>query len=277
MCPMCAAVAAGTARPAWPGCRRAGRVRAGGAQRAPARGEGHLGPRHRVGCQLVALSPQAFTRNGKCHVHQVPFNAVTDWYPLGPLTCRSARVGAVPCVAEKAVPIPTARWGMLLCSTRPAACCLRWRHQKAAVSTQSTLSWPAASRPHVPHRYRPRTVSQVCSDPQQYATLRAEPDFQSLGKKLGKAVGAVGKAIKVREHHPHHPTTPPPASGPCCPRLSHLAVPPGCRCRCVAAVRFQKGRRIGKTGVQYAFAWARVMCFMCVCMAHRQGFPPTCT
>ncbi len=34
----------------------------------------------------------------------------------------------------------------------------------------------------------------VCADPLQYATLRAEPDWQGLGKRLGKAMGQVGSA-----------------------------------------------------------------------------------
>ena len=32
----------------------------------------------------------------------------------------------------------------------------------------------------------------------RYATLRAEPDWQALGKRLGKALNVVSKAIKVR-------------------------------------------------------------------------------
>lgn len=36
----------------------------------------------------------------------------------------------------------------------------------------------------------------TCADPLQYASLRAEPDWQALGKRLGKDVGAVSKAIK---------------------------------------------------------------------------------
>lgn len=37
---------------------------------------------------------------------------------------------------------------------------------------------------------------RVCSDPMQYCTLRAEPNWQVLGKRLGKAMGPVGGAIK---------------------------------------------------------------------------------
>ena len=36
----------------------------------------------------------------------------------------------------------------------------------------------------------------VCSDPRQYSTLRAEPNWQVLGKRLGKAMGPVGAAVK---------------------------------------------------------------------------------
>ncbi|PNW71377.1 hypothetical protein CHLRE_16g651750v5 [Chlamydomonas reinhardtii] len=37
---------------------------------------------------------------------------------------------------------------------------------------------------------------ETCADPLQYATLRAQPDWQILGKKLGKSMGAVAAAIK---------------------------------------------------------------------------------
>ena len=37
---------------------------------------------------------------------------------------------------------------------------------------------------------------RVCSDPMRYCTLRAEPNWQVLGKRLGKAMGAAGAAIK---------------------------------------------------------------------------------
>lgn len=37
---------------------------------------------------------------------------------------------------------------------------------------------------------------EVCADPLQYCTLRAEPEWQLLGKKLGKSLAAVGKAVK---------------------------------------------------------------------------------
>lgn len=37
---------------------------------------------------------------------------------------------------------------------------------------------------------------QTCSDPLQYCTLRAEPDYPSLGKRLGKAMAKIGKAVK---------------------------------------------------------------------------------
>ncbi|KAJ4954492.1 hypothetical protein NE237_011275 [Protea cynaroides] len=36
-----------------------------------------------------------------------------------------------------------------------------------------------------------------CNDPLKYASLRAEPDFSVLGKRLGKAMGAVAKEIKA--------------------------------------------------------------------------------
>ncbi|KAG2485316.1 hypothetical protein HYH03_015989 [Edaphochlamys debaryana] len=37
---------------------------------------------------------------------------------------------------------------------------------------------------------------EVCANPLQYASLRAQPDWQVLGKKLGKSMGAVAAAIK---------------------------------------------------------------------------------
>jgi isoleucyl-tRNA synthetase len=36
----------------------------------------------------------------------------------------------------------------------------------------------------------------VCADPMQYATVKAEPNFAVLGKRLGKAMGLVAKAVK---------------------------------------------------------------------------------
>ncbi|KAJ4968949.1 hypothetical protein NE237_015650 [Protea cynaroides] len=36
-----------------------------------------------------------------------------------------------------------------------------------------------------------------CNDPLEYASLRAEPDFSVLGKRLGKAMGSVAKEIKA--------------------------------------------------------------------------------
>jgi hypothetical protein len=35
-----------------------------------------------------------------------------------------------------------------------------------------------------------------CADPLRYATLRAEPEWGVLGKRLGKAIGGVAKAVK---------------------------------------------------------------------------------
>jgi isoleucyl-tRNA synthetase len=35
-----------------------------------------------------------------------------------------------------------------------------------------------------------------CNDPLKYASLRAEPDYSSLGKRLGKAMGLVAKEVK---------------------------------------------------------------------------------
>ena len=35
-----------------------------------------------------------------------------------------------------------------------------------------------------------------CADPMQYATIKAEPNYGVLGKRLGKAMGPVSKAIK---------------------------------------------------------------------------------
>lgn len=37
---------------------------------------------------------------------------------------------------------------------------------------------------------------KTCADPLQFCTLRAEPDYASLGKRLGKAMAKVGKAVK---------------------------------------------------------------------------------
>ena len=37
---------------------------------------------------------------------------------------------------------------------------------------------------------------KTCADPLQYCTLRAEPDYPSLGKRLGKGMAKVGKAVK---------------------------------------------------------------------------------
>ena len=37
---------------------------------------------------------------------------------------------------------------------------------------------------------------KTCSNPLQYCTLRAEPDYPSLGKRLGKGMAKVGKAVK---------------------------------------------------------------------------------
>ena len=36
-----------------------------------------------------------------------------------------------------------------------------------------------------------------CADPLQYATLRAEPNVAVLGKRLGKAVAGVSKAVRA--------------------------------------------------------------------------------
>lgn len=38
---------------------------------------------------------------------------------------------------------------------------------------------------------------EVCSDPLKYATLRAMPDWQALGRRLGKALNGVSKAVQV--------------------------------------------------------------------------------
>ena len=37
---------------------------------------------------------------------------------------------------------------------------------------------------------------ETCSDPIKFATLRAEPNFALLGKRLGKEIGEVAKAVK---------------------------------------------------------------------------------
>ena len=39
------------------------------------------------------------------------------------------------------------------------------------------------------------------SDPLQYCTLRAEPDYPSLGGRLGKGMAKVGKAVKSMTVH----------------------------------------------------------------------------
>lgn len=38
---------------------------------------------------------------------------------------------------------------------------------------------------------------ETSDQPLQYASLKAEPEFSILGKKVGKAMGAVSKAIKA--------------------------------------------------------------------------------
>eukprot|EP00983_Pelagomonas_calceolata_P088631 1157224-Pelagomonas_calceolata.AAC.10 len=38
---------------------------------------------------------------------------------------------------------------------------------------------------------------ECCADPLKYATLRAEPDFQALGKRLGPAMKAVCTEVKA--------------------------------------------------------------------------------
>lgn len=42
---------------------------------------------------------------------------------------------------------------------------------------------------------------KTCGDPLQYCTLRAEPDYPSLGKRLGKGMAKVGKAVKGMTTH----------------------------------------------------------------------------
>ena len=37
---------------------------------------------------------------------------------------------------------------------------------------------------------------KTCADPLQYCSLRAEPDYASLGKRLGRGMAKVGKAVK---------------------------------------------------------------------------------
>ena len=34
-----------------------------------------------------------------------------------------------------------------------------------------------------------------CADPMRYCTVRALPEFQALGKRLGKAMAAVAKGV----------------------------------------------------------------------------------
>ena len=38
---------------------------------------------------------------------------------------------------------------------------------------------------------------EVCNDLLKYATLRALPDWQALGKRLGKSLNVVSKAVQV--------------------------------------------------------------------------------
>ena len=38
---------------------------------------------------------------------------------------------------------------------------------------------------------------ETCADPLEYATLRAEPQWPVLGRRLGKDMGAVGAAVKA--------------------------------------------------------------------------------
>lgn len=42
---------------------------------------------------------------------------------------------------------------------------------------------------------------KTCGDPLHYCTLRAEPDYPSLGKRLGKGMAKVGKAVKGMTTH----------------------------------------------------------------------------
>lgn len=37
---------------------------------------------------------------------------------------------------------------------------------------------------------------ETCAEPEKYTSVRAEPNFATLGKRLGKAMGAVGKFVK---------------------------------------------------------------------------------
>ena len=37
---------------------------------------------------------------------------------------------------------------------------------------------------------------EPCDDPLQFATIKAEPEFSVLGKRLGKSMGVVAKGIK---------------------------------------------------------------------------------
>ncbi|XP_077211966.1 tRNA synthetase class I (I, L, M and V) family protein [Tasmannia lanceolata] len=51
-------------------------------------------------------------------------------------------------------------------------------------------------REYVMEELNVRTVVPCC-DPLKYASLRAEPDFSALGKRLGKAMGTVAKEVKA--------------------------------------------------------------------------------
>ncbi|KAL3681919.1 hypothetical protein R1sor_024875 [Riccia sorocarpa] len=50
-------------------------------------------------------------------------------------------------------------------------------------------------REYVQEELNVRTIV-TCSDPLEYASLRAEPDFSTLGKRLGRAMGQVAKDVR---------------------------------------------------------------------------------
>ncbi|KAK9085817.1 hypothetical protein Sjap_026228 [Stephania japonica] len=51
-------------------------------------------------------------------------------------------------------------------------------------------------REYVLEELNVRSLSS-CNDPLEFASLRAEPDFSALGKRLGKAMGVVAKEVKA--------------------------------------------------------------------------------
>lgn len=62
-------------------------------------------------------------------------------------------------------------------------------------TTVQTVHAAGELREYVVEEVNVRSL-RTCSDPLQYCTLRAEPDYPSLGKRLGKGMAKTGKAVK---------------------------------------------------------------------------------